>query len=421
MEAIGDTGIRSVTDGNYAGKTVLVRLDINCPVNPETRRLRNTNRIQKSIPTLRYLLEGNAKVAIIAHQGDSSDYNSLIPLEEHAKTLGALLGFDVPYVDDPCGPEAQRAVTKLEPGKAVLLGNLRYLAEEITAFEFALHVEPKEYLNCYLVRSLAPLVDAYVNDAFSAAHRNSPSMVAFQEILPTAAGFLLFDEMAALSSVLERPIQPAVYLLGGNRISDAYGMMGAVLANGSAHSILTCGVTALVMLMAKGVALGANAEEYVRKRGFDGYLPESKRLLDAYGDKIKTPVDLCIKRNGRRKDIGIDDLPVDSDLFDIGDRTIAQYAEKIAAAGMVFVNGPPGVYENPVFEKGTRELFLALQNTGAYTVIGGGDSVTAAAKYVNLEKINHVCTAGGAMVHYLSGKATPLVTAMRKAFTEKRF
>lgn len=421
MEAIGNTGIRSVTDGDYAGKTVLLRLDINCPVDPETRRLRNTNRIEKSIPTLRHLLDGGAKVAIIAHQGDSSDYNSLIPLAEHAVTLGTLLGFDVPYVDDPCGPEARRAVSKLEPGKAVLLGNLRYLAEEITAFEFALNVEPREYLNCYLVRSLAPLVDAYVNDAFSAAHRNSPSMVAFQEVLPTAAGFLLFDEMAALSSVLERPAQPAVYLLGGSRISDAYGMMGAVLANGSAHSILTCGVTALVMLKAQGVALGANAEEYIRKRGFDDYIPESRQLLDTYGGKIKTPVDLCIERNGQREDIGIEDLPVDSDLFDIGNRTIAQYAEEIAAAGTVFVNGPPGVYENPVFEKGTRELFVALQNTRAYTVIGGGDSVTAAAKFIDLEKINHVCTAGGAMVHYLSGKATPLVTAMHKAFTEKRF
>ncbi|MDR3073120.1 MAG: phosphoglycerate kinase [Deltaproteobacteria bacterium] len=421
MEAVDGTGIRSVAQGDYRGKTVLLRLDINCPVDPQTRTLRNANRIEKSMPTLRHLLKQGAKVAIIAHQGDSQDYKSLIPLEEHAQRLAALLGSPVPYVDDPCGPEAQKAVRALGPGQAVLLGNLRYLTEEVTAFEFALSVEPREYLNCYLVRSLAPLVDAYVNDAFSAAHRNAPSMVAFQELLPTAAGFLLFDEMKALSAVLENPAQPAVYLLGGSRISDAYGMMGAVLAKGSAHSILTCGVTALVMLMAKGKSLGSRAEEYIRKRGFESFLPESERLLAAYGDTIKVPVDLCIEAQGRRKDIRIDELPVEADLFDIGDRTIALYAEEIAGAGTVFVNGPPGVYENPLFEKGTKELFLALQNARGYTVVGGGDSVTAAAKYVDLQKINHVCTAGGAMVHYLSGQDTPLVTAMRKAFREKRF
>jgi len=404
-----------MADFDYSGKTVLLRVDINCPVDEKTGRLRNTNRIDKSVPTFKHLLDQGAKLAVIAHQGDSQDYKGLIPLAEHAQRLSELLGRKVKYIDDVCGPAAQEAIRALVPGEAVLLGNLRYLAEEISAFELALKLPPEGYLKCYLVRSLAPLVDAYVNDAFAAAHRNSPSMVAFQEILPSSAGFLFFNEVSALSRVLESPAQPAFYLLGGNRISDAYGMMGQVLTNGSAAGILTSGVTGLVMLMARGVRLGANAERYIKNRNYDGYIAESQRLLKEFGDKIRLPVDLAVEENGQRKEIPVSALPLDQDLFDIGEQTIAAYEREIATAGTVFLNGPPGVYETPAFEKGTKRLFEAVQNSPAYTVIGGGDSVTAAAKYIDARKISYVCTAGGAMVQYLSGEEMPLMKAMKKA------
>lgn len=408
--------IRSISEFDYSGKTVLVRVDINCPVQEETGRLRNTNRIDKSVPTLKYLLEQGAKVAIIAHQGDSQDYKGLIPLFEHAQWLTTFLGREVKYIDDVCGPAAQEEVRRLQPGEAVLLGNLRYLAEEISAFELALKLPPIKYLKCYLVRSLAPLVDAYVNDAFAAAHRNSPSMVAFQEILPSAAGFLLFREVAALSHVLESPSQPAVYLLGGNRISDAYGMMGQVLENGSAARILTCGVTGLVMLKAMGVRLGSRADRHIADHGFEGYVDQSKDLLARFRDKILVPLDIAFEESGERRELPIGALPLEKDLLDIGEATIALYEKEIAGAGTVFVNGPPGVYENSLFEKGTRRLFDAVQHAKAYTVIGGGDSVSAASKYVSVESIDHVCTAGGAMVQYISGKEMPLIEAMKKAY-----
>jgi len=240
-------------------------------------------------------------------------------------------------------------------------------------------------------------------------------MVAFQEILPSAAGFLLFDEVSALSRVLESPAQPAIYLLGGNRISDAYGMMGQVLANKSAAGILTSGVTGLVMLMAQGVRLGTQAERYIKDRNYDGYIPESQRLLKEFGDKIRLPVDLAVEDKGQRKEIPVSALPLHQDLFDIGELTIAAYEREIASAGTVFFNGPAGVYETPIFEKGTRRLLEAVQDSPAYTVIGGGDSVTAAAKFIDAAKISHVCTAGGAMVQYLSGEEMPLMKAMKKA------
>lgn len=419
-ERVNKTGIDSITQFSYTGKTVILRLDLNAPVDPATGKLRNHNRILKSVPTLRYLLDQSAKLVVLSHQGDSQDYKSLIPLREHAEVLSREMGRTVAYLEDVCGPAAQEAVKALKPGEAVLLGNLRYLSEEITAFEFTQKVTPEWFLNCFLLRSLVPLADEYVNDAFSAAHRTSPSLTTFQEVLPSAAGLLLFNEVEALTRVLEHPEQPAVFLLGGNRITDAYGMMEAVLSRGTAQSILTCGVTALTMLWAKGVDLGTNAKEHIRKYNYEPYVEEAKELLARFGDKIRIPADLAIAENGQRKEIPVSALPLDADLFDIGSETIAAYKKEIENAGTVFVNGPPGVYENPCFEKGTKELFLALQNTRAYTVVGGGDSVTAATKYTDTSRLNYVCTGGGAMVQFLSGQELPLITAMKKACVRRR-
>ena len=415
MKRVNKLGIPSIADGNYAGKTVLLRLDLNCPVDPVTRKLRNTSRIDKNIPTLSYLLDQGAKVAILAHQGDSQNYTSLIPLAEHAERMSEILQRSIRYIDEVCGSAAVQAVKALRPGQAVLLGNLRYLAEEVTAFERSMRVEPEAYRYCWMVRTLAPLADAYVNDAFSVAHRNSPSMVAFQTMLPSAAGFHLYSEITALSTVFESPMQPAVYVLGGSSVSNTFGMMGAILDKGRAHSILTCGVIGLVMLVARGHKLGPKAEDFLWKHGVDSFVAEAAQFLKRYGDILKMPYDLGIADVGGREDVSIVDLPVEADLLDIGDMTISAYAKEILNAGTVFINGPPGMYEDPLFEKGTKSLFFALQETSAYTVIGGGDSAAAAGKYTDLSKIDHVCTAEGAMVHYLSGKKTPLITAMRNA------
>ena len=186
-----DGKINSIKDFNYKGKTVLLRLDINSPIDSKTKKITNENRINKSLPTLEYLLSQGAKVAIIAHQGDTLDYHNLISMAEHAALLSKKLGRKVEYIDDVCGPAAQQAVKNLQYGEAILLGNLRYLTEEVSTFESAVKLEPKDMLQTYLVRNLAPLFDCYVNDAFSAAHRNAPSMVAFQE--PTFSSRVAFN------------------------------------------------------------------------------------------------------------------------------------------------------------------------------------------------------------------------------------
>jgi phosphoglycerate kinase len=412
---MSELGINSLDDLDLAGQTVLARLDINSPID-SAKRIKNENRLNMCLPTLRRLREVGAKVAIMAHQGDSLDYQNLIPLAEHAEKLAAKLGWPVPHVDDPCGPAAQAAVKALAPGDMVLLGNLRYLAEEISTFENAVKLTPKEMASTWLVRSLAPLAQAYVNDAFSAAHRSSPSMVGFQELLPSAAGRLFFDEVSALDKVMNGPRRPCVFLLGGAKISDAFGMLGEVLGNGSADRVLTGGVTANVFLVASGADLGAANAKFLKDQGLEGFIAEARGHLERHASKISLPLDLAYESAGARAELDVGPA-MPSELYcDLGRKTIDEYRRIIAGAGTVFVNGPTGRYESPAFSLSTRELWEALAETKAYTVIGGGDTVTAAQSLIDPARLDMVCTAGGALVQYLSGKRLPLMEAMRRAY-----
>lgn len=413
------TKIRSMDEFDYAGKIVILRVDVNSPIDPVTKKIVNENRIKKSVPTIKYLLDRKAKVVILAHQGDTLDYQDLIPMTEHAKKLSELVGTEIKYLDDVCGIGAREAVKNLKPGEAVFLGNLRYLCEEISTFEDAVKLEPKDMLGTYLVRSLAPLADYYVNDAFAAAHRNAPSMVAFQELLPSAGGELLKKEIDALSKVMECPDRPNVFVLGGLKISDAFGMMRQVLQNGSADRILACGVTGNIMLMAKGCDLGEKNRKFIKDRSLDVFLKPAKEYLDNYPGKIIYPVDLAYEENGKRAVVKIEDLPKNELYLDAGEKTVEIFKKEITSAGTIFVNGPAGVYENPLFEYGTKEIWNAIAEAKGYSVIGGGDTVSAAQKFIDTSKINYVCTAGGAMVRFLSGVKMPLIEAMKNAYDRK--
>jgi len=303
----------------------------------------------------------------------------------------------------------------------VLLGNLRYLSEEITAFEKEVKLTPQEMQHTWLVRSLAPLFDLYVNDAFAAAHRSSPSMVAFQEVLPTAGGRQLVAEYTALSNVASHPIHPCVFVLGGGKISDAFGMMKHVLANNTADKILCGGITALVMLLAQDKELGQKTRAFLQDRDLTHFIDEARELVTMWPDRFVTPIDLAYEVDGKRTEADVSSIAVSADLQtnlfpDLGEKTIELYKAEIAKAGSVFVNGPAGVYEDSRWEKATKEIWRAIASCKGYTVIGGGDTITAATKFTNLEDYSYVCTAGGAMVRFLSGKKLPLIQAMEKAW-----
>jgi len=336
MEIDKIVNIKHMDEMDVEGKTVLLRVDINSPINDVTKKIVNENRIKKSIPTIKTLMNRRAKLAIIAHQGDTLDYSNLISMEEHAQKLSYYLGEKVKYVDDVAGPAAQQAVKDLKPGEAVLLGNLRYLTEEVSTFENAVKLNAAEMAHTYLVRNLAPLMDCYINDAFAAAHRNAPSMVAFQQVLPYAGGLLLMEEVTSLAKVLESPTKPCIFVLGGAKISDAFGMMERVLESGIADKILTCGITGEIMLMAQGISLGKKKEVFIKDRGLDVFINDAKKYLNNFNEKICYPKDLAYEDAGFRKEMAIQDLPAEEMFMDIGKITIAEYENILSSAKTIF-------------------------------------------------------------------------------------
>lgn len=407
--------IRSIDDLDVNGKRVLLRVDINSPIDLATGKIRDDNRLRMSLPTIRDLTEAGARLVLIAHQGDTLDYHNLVPLEEHAQLLTEMLEHPVAYIDDVAGPTAREAIRRVQPGEILLLDNLRFLTEEVSTFENAVKLSAAEMTGTYLVRHLAPLFDIYVNDAFAAAHRNAPSMVAFQELLPAAGGRLLVAELDALSGVAEHPERPCVFVLGGLKISDAFSMMRKVLAEGIADVVLTSGITGQVMLMASGIRLGEPSEQFIRDRSLDAFLAPAAEYLQAYPDKIRMPVDVAYDDAGVRTELPVARLPAPAPIIDIGSETIGVYREVLAAAATIFVNGPAGVYESEVGDKGTRELWSAIAGAAGYSVIGGGDTVASARRFIDLNDIGFVSTAGGALIRYLSGQPLPLLQAMEKA------
>jgi phosphoglycerate kinase len=409
-----DLNILTLDDFDFANKTVILRPDINSPINHETGELADDNRIRKSLPTIRELAEMDAKVVILAHQGDVEDYRSLVDLKPHAERLAELLGRPLGFIDDVCGPAAVEHIQALKAGELLLLNNVRYLTEEVSTFVKFVKLTPEQLSKTRLVRNLAPLADIYVNDAMAAAHRFTPSLVGFAEVLPAAGGRLFGDEYSSLFHVKENPNHPCVFVLGGSRIADAFSMMEQVLGDGTADCVLASGLTGEVMLLAKGYHLGGPTEQLIADKGLVPFIERAKDLLDKYAHKILYPTDLVVDENGR-KVLTLDDLPSEKLLVDIGDNTIQQYSQVIAEAKTIFFNGPVGVYEQPVSAEGTRRILNVIATSAGYSVLGGGDSVAAAGRFGLREQLSYVCTSGGAMVRFLSGQELPVVEALKRA------
>jgi phosphoglycerate kinase len=411
--------ILTLDDFAFAGKTVILRVDINSPVDAASRQLKDDNRIRKSLPTIAELADAGASVVMLAHQGDTEDYQNVVDLLPHAQRLTELLGRPVDFIDDVAGPAAIALIRGLAPGELLLLNNVRYLAEEVSTFVNFVKLTPAELSRTRLVRNLAPLADCFVCEAFAAAHRSAPSLIGFAEVLPTMGGRLLVEEYGALWRVREDPRKPRVYLLGGARIADAFSMMDQVLGEGRAEHVLTSGLTGEVMLLAQGMSLGEPTEKLIADKGLSPFVSRARELLDRYGDRILSPTDFAVDDGGRRE-IAMDDLPCDKLLIDIGRETMARYAEVIAQAATIFVNGPTGMYEQPASALGTEHLWRAAAHANGYSVVGGGDSVAAAKKFGVRDKFSYVCTSGGAMVRFLSGQSLPVIEALVRAAARYR-
>jgi len=408
-------GIHTLEDFEWRGRVVLCRVDINAPLDPETGGLRDTTRLEGCAPTVKELAEAGARLVLLAHQGGDLEYHNYASTEAHAPVMSALAGRPVAFIDDVCGPAAREAIGRLADGQVLLLDNVRFCAEELTLFETRLKLSPEAQAKTLVVRKLAPLADLYVCDAFAAAHRSQPTLVGFEELLPSAMGRLFEKEYASLSRLREAPARPCVFLLGGAKIQEAFPMMAAALAGGAVDAVLAAGLVANVMLAAKGADLGTPSMDFIRASRLEGFIEESRALLAEHGDKIVLPADLAYVGDGVRVEIPIVDLPVDEQLVDLGHATVADYAARIAAAGTVFANGPAGVFEQPETEYGTRAIWEAMAGSAAFSALGGGDSVAAMNRFGLAGRFDYVCTAGGAMVQFLSGKPMPVIEALKGA------
>ena len=407
-------GMYTLDDFKLTGKTVLVRFDMNSPLDPKTREPIDITRIKKSIPTLKELSEKGAKTVILIHQGSDIEYHNYASTKPHAKIISQLLGKLVYYIDDVCGPAARDKIKALKNSQILMLENVRFMAEEMTLFETKLNLSPEEQAKTQVVRKLAPLADLYICDAFAAAHRCQPTLVGMEEVLPSAMGRLFEKEVTSLNQLLQNPKKPCIFILGGAKIQDAFLMLDSILKNNIADLILTGGLVAQVMLLAKGISLGKPSEDLIKKKNLEEYIEKSKDILTKFGDKVKLPIDLAYISGGR-KEVEVDKLPVDQVLMDIGSNTIAEYEQIIKDAKTIFFNGPAGVFEKTETELGTKSILSAIAGSNAFSVIGGGDSITAVNKYKLANNISYISTGGGALVRFLSGEELPVIKALKKS------
>ena len=291
-------GIKTLDEYELKGKTVLCRVDINQPVDREHNTLKSINRIQACVPTIKELVDKGAKVVLMAHQGSDIEYKNFYTTEPHAKVLTELLGQQVKFIDDVCGPAARKAIADLQDGEVLLLDNVRFVSEEQTLFEMKLKLSHEEQAQTLLVRKLAPLGDLYVCDAFAAAHRDQPSLCGFEQVMPSAMGRLFEAEYCAVSSVMETPEHPCVFILGGSKISDAFMMMETVLSRGVADKVLTGGLVANILRAAAGEEIGKGSMDFIVKSNYAEWIEKAKPLYEKYKDKIVLPCDLAYVEDG---------------------------------------------------------------------------------------------------------------------------
>ena len=408
-------GIHTLDEYNVQGKTVLCRVDMNQPVDRATDSLKSIARITACAPTVKELSDKGAKVVLLAHQGSDIEYKNFYCTRPHAKVLSELLGREVKWIEDVCGPTARAAIQAMKDGEIILLDNVRFCSEEQTLFELKLQLTHEQQARTQVVEKLAPLADLYVCDAFAAAHRDQPTLCGFEQVLPSAMGRLFEREYCVVSELMEAPAHPCTFVLGGSKISDAFMMMETVLGSGAADTILTGGLVGQILLASQGVEIGSGTLGFIEKSGYAEFIEKAKGFYSKYADKIVLPVDLAQVVDGARVEAKVGEIPADFDAMDVGSETAGKYRQIILNSKTVFANGPVGVFEKTESELGTKALFNAMAETEGYTVVGGGDSVTAAAKYGVTDKLGYICTGGGALIRFLTGEELPVVKALRHA------
>jgi phosphoglycerate kinase len=384
---------RGVRDLDVGDKRVLVRVDFNVPVKDD--EVTDDTRIRRALPTIRYLLQEGARPVLISHLGrPKGEPDQKYAMDPVATRLQELLGEPVEKLDAAVGPEVVEALDDWDGRGVVLLENSRFYPGETSN-------DPG------FADQLAALADIYVDDAFGAAHRAHATTVGVPERMPAAAGLLMEEEIDYLDKVLEDPERPFVAILGGAKVSDKLGVIESLL--GTADSLLIGGAMGFTFFQALGYETGDSLVE-------EDYLEEAKRLMEDAGDRLVLPVDVVVadamEEGAEFETVAVDGIPSGKMGLDIGPETVALFEGHISGASTIFWNGPMGVFEIDAFAKGTEGVARAVAESGATSVVGGGDSVAAVNKLGLEDRMSHISTGGGASLEYVEGKELPGIAVL---------
>lgn len=405
--------MRKINDFPVKGKKILLRVDLNSPV--EDGKIVPGPRIEAHVQTIKELSEKGARVVVLAHQGrlGSDDY---LTLEQHAKVLHHHLQKDVMYCDDLIGEKAKSCIEKLKDGDIVILENVRSLDCETAKDRWG-----------KIVDALAPVADYFVLDAFSVAHRKHSSIVEFMEKLPSFAGPVLAGEVEAVEKV--KHSKDVTFFLGGSKADDSFEIMKKWLEEGKARKILVGGALATLLIHAKGHEV-AGSMEFLKKSSLESHCDDAKEILKKFDGHIVLPVDVGLtvekpstlddgKTERVRNNSSVDQIK-EGQIWDIGPKTIELYKETIFNSHAIVMNGPAGVYEIADYSKGTHEILETIAKSDAFSLLGGGHTISALKKFnLNWKHFGYVSLAGKALIQYLSGKELAGLKALEE--NEQKF
>ena len=388
---------KTFKDIDVAGKKVLVRVDFNVPQD-ESGKITDDTRIKAALPTIKYLMNQNAKVILCSHLGRPKGVvNEKYSMAPVAERLSELLETEVKLAKDVVGESAKELTSSMNEREVVLLENVRFHAEE-------------EKNDDEFARELASLAEVYINDAFGTAHRAHASTAGVAKYLPAVAGFLMDSEIMALTNATENAEKPLVVILGGAKVSDKIGVITALMTK--ANTILVGGAMANTFLVAKGYEVGFSKFEADKV----DVAKEIMEKAESFNVKLLLPVDVVagseFSPNAKRKNFVADKIQKDYQALDIGKKTRKLFANEIKSAKTIIWNGPMGVCEFDKFQKGTLAVAKAVAKSRAISVIGGGDSVAAIKKLGFANKVTHLSTGGGATLEFLEGINLPGVAML---------
>ncbi|ODS42035.1 MAG: phosphoglycerate kinase [Candidatus Altiarchaeales archaeon IMC4] len=397
--------IKTLDDLNFKGKTVLLRLDLNSPIDPKTGEFIDDRRFWLHKETLLELVKKGAKIVILAHQGRPGD-SDFTTLEKHAVRLSEIIGKRVTYVDSLFSSYAKEKVKAMKNGDLVMLENVRFYAEENE------NRPADAQTKTFVIKKLAGIGDIFVNDAFSVSHRSQPTVVGFTRLMPSCAGRLLEKELEALGKVTKNPKKPVTFILAGGKAADSFKIMQKAL-DGNIDYVLTGGIVSHIFLAAKGYNLGEPTMVYIKGKGLEPHIEIAKELLKKYEGKIVMPVDVALNENGERIEIPVSELPKNFPIYDIGSQTIDNYFRIIKGSGTIFAHATMGVIEDEKFAIGTQKIIMAIAGSGAFSVLGGGHTIASARELGVDKRISYISSGGGAAVTLLAGEKLPGVEALR--------